>query len=438
MRRWLHCMIVALLCATLFMDTARACWHRRHHGRLPACPPAIHQSQPVARPAWTTTFAPVVILGDGCPAAWTAAPLAWHADVAMIVIDDRVVSPAGVDTWAGVDVVAADGLPPHCCVPCDGSAHVVLEHDSRIMHGEVFVAEGGGVGGVVELEVVESTGDVATAERMPGGRQDAVVVHEPTIVVATPPETDAAPSVVDAIPAPKTARPAAPQPQSAALEPLPDLKPAAAAEQPVPASLDLPAEPSADAPEEAMAEAALPAAPDVDDLAAAPQQATPEPPRERNLFDEYDESADEDASGMEDSAEPTDAETTPDMTEEQPAGSESSDEQPAEPMTDDESDAAAPAEDPAPAAEEAEANAMVVPDEPMRRWTDATGRHHAQGWLAELHAGDVVRILKVNGRYTVMAVADLSNADRAYVEAVTARLAGQRPSASTVNDTAGL
>jgi len=351
-----------------------------------------------------------MVLVDGCPAAaWGAAPLAWHGDV---VTGDRIVSQS--------------------CLPCEGSDHAVLEHES--------VVDGVIVHDALEHSVVEHpAGAPSVTEARADASGEAVVVHDPTIVVATPQKSDAPKPQVEEMPAPKTARPAAPQPQVAALEPLPDLKPATTApEQPVPASLDLPAEPAvaAEGKKAMVDDTPLPATPGVDDLAAMPPKpAAPAEPRERNLFDEFDDEA---AAGDAEASEP---EMKPETSEDQPADAEPDDDQPAKPAKPAKAEAPespAPAEDAPDAAEEPAATARFVPDEPMRLWTDSTGDHHAQGWLAELHDDGVVRILKVNGRYTTMAVADLSDADQAYVAAVATRVAGRLPTASAVNDTAGL
>ncbi len=93
-----------------------------------------------------------------------------------------------------------------------------------------------------------------------------------------------------------------------------------------------------------------------------------------------------------------------------------------------------------PAEPEADPSAavLVVPREPMRHWRDATGTHHAQGWLVELET-DRVRILKMNGRHTTVAIESLSTEDRDYVSVVGGRLAAEQqgitPAQST---TAGL
>jgi hypothetical protein len=171
----------------------------------------------------------------------------------------------------------------------------------------------------------------------------------------------------------------------------------------------------------------MPANPAVDDLALAPGDDTP---REENLFDLF---ADDDGGEQ---AAPTDE---PEMTEERTTDGDdaepapAADDAPTPPAKD------APAEEAGgDAVETTEATAATsVPDEPLRRWTDATGDHHAQGWLVEIGA-DEAMILKVSGRHTTMALTDLSADDQAYVAAVAARLAAGRSAAAAANDTAGL
>jgi|LakMenEpi03Aug12_release.lakeMendotaPanAssembly.Ray.scaffolds.fasta_scaffold1454512_1 hypothetical protein len=169
----------------------------------------------------------------------------------------------------------------------------------------------------------------------------------------------------------------------------------------------------------------MPANPAVDDLALAPGDDTP---REENLFDLFavDDNAGEQAA-------PTDE---PEMTEERTTDGDDAEPAPAA------DDAPTPPAKDAPA-EEADDDAVEatastpVPDEPLRQWTDATGDHHAQGWLVEID-DDEALILKVSGRHTTMALTDLSADDQAYVSAVAARLAAGRSAAAAANDTAGL
>jgi hypothetical protein len=79
--------------------------------------------------------------------------------------------------------------------------------------------------------------------------------------------------------------------------------------------------------------------------------------------------------------------------------------------------------------------AMIVPGEPLRRWTDATATHEARGWLVAIGA-DRVRILKVNGRHATVAIDALSAADRDYVSAVGTALAAAGDSRPAANTTA--
>lgn len=434
MRRRLHCLIVFLLCSTLFMDTARACWHRRHRGRVDACQPAMQRPcRPTTCGSWTVT-----LVDDCSPGAWVVAPPGWHADVTGAGCGGVVIHDGGLSEgmhWTQ-GVVVVEGMSSTCCVPGDLSAGTILDDHPVVVDHPEMVADGvvvydGGQPAVAGRAVEQVDAGSVPPAMPPRIAEDAAVIHDPTIVVGT-------------APAEKTARPAAPQPQVAGREPLPELKPAAtAAEQPVAASLDLPADAPlpADADEKPVA-ASRPAAPmpAVDDL-AVDMPVAPVTAREKNLFDELDDEAGEKPA---DDALPvapvTRADADEEMHDEKPGDAEPrSPEKPAAAPAETDAtspDAAADAADSAPAAE-ADSSAMLVPDEPLRRWTDATGEHHAQGWLAEVHT-DTVRILKVSGRYTTMAVADLSEADRAYVSATAAGLAAQRRAAATATSTAGL
>ena len=205
----------------------------------------------------------------------------------------------------------------------------------------------------------------------------------------------------------------------------------------------------------------------VEDLAGGPAvpAAVPEP-QEPNLFDLYD---DEEAAGEGDEVMPAgepleeQAEATADASADEATEATASDE---EEMAEDESEpedsdaadgeapeSAEPAADAseedaaeqdddaeAPSATEADpfAATFAVPNEPMRRWSNDTNTHHTQGWLVELRA-DRVRILKVNGRHTTVAIESLSNEDRSYVSAVGDRLAAERQGTSPApSTTAGL
>ncbi len=418
MRRWLHCMIVALLCATLFMDSARACWYLRHHRRGSVCPPATPPAPwHGSCPSWTLVAGP-----DASPAAWADAAPTWHGQI----IERNGCRPVDAEgcaadavTWVEGVLVSTDPLAGECCSSCAENAEQIIASDEgHVIDGHIIehgLSVQGDVGHVV----------IAPSERDPAQPSPAtgsVVVHDPTIVVGGP--AGGGPAARDAMPEPAAAKPAAPQPRLA-VEPLPTLKPATAtAEQPMPASLDLPANDAAASADDDKAMPEKPAQPAVDELAAAPAPVAQAPtvePREPNLFDELEDEVGDET----DEPEMTEETVTEDAADPAEPGSDEAPgkEQPAAP---------ADGEDSAPAA-----TASLVPDEPMRRWTDATGDHHAQGWLAELHA-ETVRILKINGRYTTMAVADLSAADQDYVATVATRLAASRQPTATANDTAGL
>jgi hypothetical protein len=70
-RRWMHSLIVALLCLTLSVDTAKACWWRRHHTAVRSCCPARYDSA-------------VVVLAD-VDTAWI------NEQAEASAIDDQVV-----------------------------------------------------------------------------------------------------------------------------------------------------------------------------------------------------------------------------------------------------------------------------------------------------------------------------------------------------------
>jgi hypothetical protein len=442
-------MIVALLCLTLFVDSAKACWWlRQHRSRGQVCRPV---------------------------ACLPAVPSACE-----IVSDEPLVSET---------IVAAH--QPDCLCSAAPAEHASADHEAFeqvIDHheGEASVLEQG----VVEQATVEQSGQAETM----------VVVHGPTIVVDAAPAQPApgAPEPTSVVTPPKAEQPgpAAAQPMPVAAtspavlptptpaeEPIPDLKPAIAPQSPVaPASNEQPM------PEPAAAlgkptEANQPVAPStpvpapVEDLAGGPDVKPPRPePKEPNLFDLYGDDADDEAAPSEeppadsrpetadgDAGEPAEdsaAETTPadeaemaedeaEPTDSKPTAAEATDgdSEPAEKATPAEEPAAEEAAEesdaaPEAAAEQAEADpaeaAVTVPNEPMRRWTNDTGTHHTQGWLVEVRA-DRVRILKVNGRHTTVLTESLSAADRDYVSAVGDRMAAQqqgtRPAPST---TAGL
>ena len=432
MRRSIHSLIVALLCLTLFVDSAKACWWlRQHRGRSQVCRPA-------ACPPASSVPCTVVTVE--------------HHDHEVIFGDDFG------------DDVREDQSDCHCCGAQAESA-VIDHHDHPafeqvIEHhmGEEAVLEQAGAeqGTVEQSEVAHATVESADPA-------ESVVVHGPTIVVdASQAQTAAAvpqPASVMAAAAAEQPSPAAAQPMpvasaspavlpTPAQEPIPDLKPATPQSQVAPASN-----------EQLMLEPAAAA----ENLAGGPDVKPPkQEPKEPNLFDLYGDEGDEDAPAAEapaasppaaadaDAAETTEdsaAEATatdePEMTENDAPVSEaeaadSESETAAEPAASAEEPDAAPPAEPEQAEADPAAAAWSVPNEPMRHWSDDTGTHHAQGWLVEMRT-DRVRILKVNGRHTTVWTESLSAADRDYVTEVGSRLAAQQQGTSPApSTTAGL
>lgn len=403
-RRRLHCLIVALLCLNLCVDSARACWHLRR--RSPRCPPACVTP---TYGTWTVTDC------AGVPAAWAHEPHAWTWGGPVVVTDCAPDGASGAVAWTGVTMSArcCGGNEPAYAVPGEE-----IVHDGTVIEGVVTEHVDGGANAQLDQPAVT----------------EGAVVHAPTIVLGSPGAA--------ATPQPQTARPVAPEPQAASREPLPDLRPATASDdaarpadkelpgnQPVPASLDVPEQPTTQRQDAAAARekpatgempapasrVEPPAMPAVDDVAVAPGD---DMPSEENLFDLF-------ATENEDAGDEGRSADEPEMTEEQTTDGDDAEPAPAKD---------APQENDA-GAVEATAE-LAVPDEPLRRWTDATGEHHAQGWLVRI-GDDEACILKVSGRHTTMALADLSADDQAYVATVAARLAA-RPATAAAGDTAGL
>ena len=324
-------LVVALLCLTVCVDTAKACWWLRHRTFSRPCTPAVRYEPLDA----TMSFVPT-------------------EDTAEVLIDEVLIdhhdSTTSMTHVVESEVVMSDSID---ALPIE--EHVEVSAEPTV--------------------VIDEAAPSPTLEH-PAASPDTVVVHGPTLVV------DAAPAAPTPAPAPASVvtAPAGDTPLPAVAQPMPVL-PATPAVLPNPVATQEP----------------LP------DL----QPATPPAALEPNLFDRYDDDA-----GSEDAESPLPAE---------------------EPLDPQPVDAASEEK---PAAEAAPEGASFVPDEPMRRWTNAAGTHQAQGWLVELHA-DRVRILKVNGRHTTMSRESLSADDRAYVSAVGGRLAAARQETSATA-TAGL
>ena len=420
MRRSMHSLIVAMLCLTLFVDSAKACWWlRQHRSRSQVCRPVA--CRPAAQPACG-------VVSDE--------PVAYET----IFVDDQP------------DCLCSGAPAEHATVD-----HEVVNHET----GEQVIDHHAGEASVLEQGVVVH-GPTIVVDADPA--QPAPAVPEPTSVVSAPKAEQPSPAAAQPMPVASSGPVVLPTP-TPAQEPIPDLKPAiapqspvaqASNEQPMPEPAAALGKPGLEKP----AEANQPVAPStpmpvpVEALAGGPEVKPPRPePKEPNLFDLYGDDVDDDAP-----AEEAPVDSRPEMADDdagEPAEDSAAETTPADEaeMTEDEADAteadateadsetaeeAAPAEEPA--AEEADpaAAAVSVPNEPMRRWSNDTGTHHAQGWLVEVRS-DRVRILKVNGRHTTVLTESLSAADRDYVSAVGDRLAAQQQGTSPAPiTTAGL
>ncbi len=417
MRRSIHSLIVALLCLTLFVDSAKACWWlRQHRGRSQVCRPA-------ACPPASSVPCTVVTVE--------------HHDHEVIVGDDFRDNQS--DCHCG-EVQAESAVVDH------QAFEQVIEHHTD---GEAVLEQAGVEQGTVEQSEVAHP----TVER--ADRAESVVVHGPTIVVdasqAQPAAAVPQPASVMAAAAADQPSPAAAQPMpvasagptvlptpTPAQEPIPDLKPAKPQSQVAPASNEqLVLEPTAA----------------TENLAGGPDGKPPKPePKAPNLFDLYGDEGDEDvpaaeapaasppeaadagaAENTEDSAAEATATDEPEMTEDanatEAAATDGESETAAEPAASAEEPDTAPEAEPKQAEAEPAAAAWTVPNEPMRHWSDDSGSHHAQGWLVEVRT-DRVRILKVNGRHTTVWTESLSAADRDYVSEVGGRIAAQQQGTS--------
>lgn len=559
MRRWLHCLLVALLCLTLFVDSARACWFLRQRSRRGSCPPPSCQPtcSPVVR--HVSSCQPTVVVADwGCSHCGHAAPPVIHH---------------GTECGCGLTVA-------------DGEVHVEHVHGG-IVHDHAVTREGSAVAGNVVGEQV--TGGQSVVENGPApavvterGTTNAPVVdrtpvntserpspaaasvverpaqrsnaEQPLALPATPPSTAIAPAPTATQPAavvPSLIQPAAGQVPAAV--PVPTdadattaaEKPAAPAAEPTeepaddgaspkpatddepmeeeapigaddddfpaprrparkPAPVDEPEmteepeEPAADAEpapakparkpapkpavdnlfDDAEDEPADPtptnrALPDADDDAAAPateektdeQMEETEPGAdepadgdaaapaadgdEPEMVEEPAEEGDSDAAPAADGDEPEmveepaeegDSEAAPAADGDEPEMVEEADGEPAaadaaEPA-DDAADAAEPTDDAAPPKADAD-SAAVEPAEPLRRWTDSSNSHETRGWLVGMTSTHV-RILKVNGRHSTVAIDVLSLTDQSYVTDVAVKIAARRQAPAAVVKTAGL
>jgi len=158
----MHSLIVALLCLTLFVDTAKACWWRRHHTTVRSCRSTFPQ-QPRDTPFGT----PVC-----CREEEDSAEV-----VVLVVVDHDGHSPFDGDGSDSEVVVSADLESEWIPEQVETSSE-----PAQVVHGR----------------------DEANADKPPAAASETVVVHGPTFVVEASP---AAPS-----PAPEPASVVATQP----------------------------------------------------------------------------------------------------------------------------------------------------------------------------------------------------------------------------------
>ena len=144
------------------------------------------------------------------------------------------------------------------------------------------------------------------------------------------------------------------------------------------------------------------------------------PPVEKNIFEEEDF-----ASASRDTLKPTPQENTiPDSQKESPQPlPEQNDSKPtSDNPTESIEDPFSGSEDPF----------SLLPPEPVRRWVDTSGHYETVGQLVEVHP-DCVRIIKLNGRYTTVALDRLSVIDQQYIATIENHLA----TVAKLSETAG-
>ena len=300
MRRWLHSLLVALLCLTLFMDSARACRYVRHRGRrVAACPPPALPAVPCCPPIgygdpFTMPAGFVVVRDVPCgPDAWGGMEwggAAWTPIASSHVISDVTSDVIVWDRPVG-DFVATMEDSGCACGSVTGwheghaaevIEHGVIHHDSEhgvIEHGviEHGVIEHGSlvhdavVGDTVEHGVVDY-GTITEGTVTEGTVEHGVVKHAPTIV------TDAAPRTAGRADLPAAENPApgdiplALPPQRASAMVPQAVAPQAAAALPdliAPTSGQAPAKPDAPAADGTRSVIVDPSAGPADDAAAA-------------------------------------------------------------------------------------------------------------------------------------------------------------------------
>lgn len=400
MRRWFHCLLIAVLTCSLSVDTAKACWYLRqcHAARgcwQPVCPPV---------PTWPGCHEVVVIRDFDCCGGMAEAPVVivdgWRhpgcgvEGSELVVVNDSVVQPHE-------SIVATTPALAEAPAPVPTQAGTIAEPQPAPEAGVAAVAPT-----VPELKPAVET--VAALEPAP-----AESVAEP-LAKPEPAEPAPEPEVQQTVSEPEALAPAA---EPAVSEPIVESQPVnevAAAEPPAPA-----AEPNIFEEVEAAADAAMRSPADSDSSLPTADAAVPATkPQAENLFGDS-------TSAPAPAADPLATE---------PAA------EPAEPGSEAEPEPASGAEPgPAPAAEPPAADEAGpfgdASREPARRWVDDTGRFTSVGVLVDVRA-DGVEIRKANGRTVIVPLERLSEHDRGYVAAAGARLAAER--APAARETAGL
>lgn len=368
MRRWLRILVVGTLTVVLAIDSASACRFLRRRCR-PRC---------------------------------------------------RVVTCRTVEVVSAVPVVIDECISMQCCVPADGSAHVVID-------------ESWSVDAPVTAQPAPAAAHPAPAAVAPKPIEAPVPALEPVAPVSAEKPLPAEPPVVPTPPAPEPQFKSAAEilAESAEKERLAKEAAAKAATPTPEPQFKTAAEILAESAEKPMAkERERPEEPEQSEEPAEPAPKKPEDKKpedkkpEDNLFDDEGEDVPAGEGGerterqpMKKQQEP--AENAPDNLFDEP-------EAPAE---------KAPAEEPAKAEDDPFASILEPPAEPVRRWIDDTGRHETIGRLVEIRP-DSVRILKDNGRHATVPLGRLSQHDLTYVTATGERLAAQKAAAPAVTDTA--
>lgn len=429
MRRCLHSLIVGVLTFSLAIDAARACGHLRHRRSCaPACPAPV-------------MMVPAPVVWDGCCVVHTGCP--------VLVADGCGCCGVAVSTVVvGCSTACEDiacGTPLNCCgsigaVPRASAAGVVVGRPTPAANApapptptpaEVAPAPKPAEHAPEPLATVPDLAPVAPAsatESEPETKTETEMLAKdkefPEAVIPEDADTAARAPEEPAVPA---TEPEMEEPAPATEEPAP---PAETAAQPAPAPAPSPEpqpEPTRPNPFEEADTADEPAAhPDPADPVLAPREA----PADVDPFGPGADSADVSPPP------PESEEVVP--TGEPPMEEAATDAAPvAEPPIEEAPPFDAPAAEPAAEPEEpfAEPEAAASAAEPLRRWIDETGSFAVVGRLTDAR-GDVVEILKTDGRSVTVPLVRLSGFDRDYAAAAGPRVAAARRPGPRPTDTA--